>query len=109
MRAKKQEQNASEETSDNMEIENQIKTLKWSEFRTVHEAGQLYIVIDQLELSEVATKAVENDHSYINNCLQNGLIAPPTKEEIRYFNTNENMNFNSIKVEPYLFVQRIRN
>ncbi len=96
-------------TTQSMNIENQIKILKWSEFRTVHEAGQLYIVVDQLELSEVATKAVENDHNYINNCLQNGLIAPPTKEEIRYFNTNENMNFNSIKVEPYLFVQKIRN
>lgn len=91
-----------------MELEKHIQVLKWSDIRTLNEAGHLYLLVEQLELTQVAQFAIKNDHNTINNYLSNGLIAPPTKEEIRFFNTNENMDFRTIKTEPFLFAQRIK-
>lgn len=82
-----------------------IKTLTWQEIKSNHSIEDIYIVDSEIILTDVITSLTEDNHSMVQNLIDNGVLFPPTPKQIKELDEQPHYNFFAVHVSPFIFIQ----
>ena len=85
-------------------IEKQKAEFLWNDLESEGLAEKAYLVDYELDLVEVAYAIVENNSRFVKSLIGDGLLYPPTKEEIDYF-VDHGLLLNTIKLDSHTLIQ----
>lgn len=95
--------------TESKEIKLKIESLKseslWSDLEKDNLTEKAYLVDYDIDLIEVAVAMVENNERQVKSLIADGLLYPPTKEEIDSFLDHETL-LNIIKLDSHTLVQQ---
>ncbi len=87
-------------------INQQIKISDWSRAKKAYIDKKLYLLDDDLDITEVALALNDDHRSQVEIWIQNGLMYPPTKKEVKIFESHKDIKFKFCFINPYLIMQR---
>ncbi len=85
-------------------IENQKTECLWTDLEQEGLTEKVYLLDYDVDLVEVAAAMVENNSRLIKSLIGDGLLYPPTKEEIDSFLDHE-LLLNTIKLDSHTLIQ----
>lgn len=86
------------------QIEKKIKDALWSDIEANNISEVTYLLDYDLDLIEVGFAMVENNQTLIRGLIADGLIYPPTKDEINTFN-REGTIFRLLQLDTHALIQ----
>ena len=89
------------------ELARQILPYGPQKFESDYQSGHLYLVDVDLELVHVGAAMAMGESKIIRGHIDDGLIFPPTKEEIDFWSGQEHLRFNSLSIPPYTLIQKV--
>jgi hypothetical protein len=87
-------------------ITEKISRTNWEPLAQHMESDSLYLLDEDCELAEVSEALAEDNQSRIKQLINDGLFYPPTQEEVDSFASNLDIEFNVIKITPYIIIQK---
>jgi hypothetical protein len=87
-------------------LEKEILETNWEPLAPHFARGSVYLLDQDLELTEVGQAMAEDNVAQIKSWLDDGLMCPPTPEEARAFAKNADYTFKMLIIEPYVLIQK---
>ena len=87
-------------------LQKQITEYNRNNMKEHQSKGILYVVDQDLNLSRVGSEMFLGDSRQIEEHINDGLLFPPSKEEIELWSRNDHIHFNSLTIQPYILIQK---
>ena len=83
----------------------EVMTTVWEPLEPHHERGAIYLLDEDLDMVEVGEAMANDSVVQIKRWLEDGLLYPPTKDEIDSFKARAE-ELKMLIIEPYVLIQR---
>jgi hypothetical protein len=87
------------------QLQEQLAEVDWKDLKP-HAQRDVIIVVDpNLDIIEVGNAIALNDTNKVQNWISEQLIQKPTSEQLSFWNGNQNQQFQTIIVQPFVLIK----
>ncbi len=87
------------------QLQEQLAEVDWKDLKP-HAQRDVIIVVDpNLDIIEVGNAIALNDTNKVQNWISEQLIQKPTSEQLSLWNGNQNQQFQTIIVQPFVLIK----
>lgn len=98
-------------TTDNInlqsKLEKELQKTHWQDLHNHALEDRLILVDNQLDLIKAAVEVASDNSQVVSDWMNDNLVRKPSKEEIETWNSNKNLEFQFIIVQPFVLAQSL--
>jgi len=87
------------------QLQEQLSEVDWKDLKPHAQRDVIIVVNPNLDIIEVGNAIALNDTNKVQNWISEQLIQKPTTEQLSLWNGNQNQQFQTIIVQPFVLIK----